>query len=727
MPLDISEQIRKRKTQDSMRVSDAFVGMSGIVVGEELYELFSKERIVNSENAIRAILNYFRFQGEIDVSSDKPLSEQLAEILQPKGILQRKVRLTEGWYKNAFGVYIGTLKNESVVALLPFSGGYVYIDNTTNKAVKINEENAGEINETAICFYRPFPQEKLNRKSLLRFMSESLAPSDYFRIVLFTALATLAGMLVPAVMSFIYNEVIFVGRYSQLTLSFAMIVTAYFTVFGINQFRSIYLGNVRVKLNAAVNSAVMMRMLSLPMGFFNSYPSGTITRWVMILTQTSASVLDFALSTVLGTVMCLLYVFQVFTVRASLVIPTFLFLALQIGFSAVAVWKQTQVIRRMYDTQSEEEGFLYSMLTGIQKIRISGAENRVFANWAERYREVAKNNYNPPFVVKYYELISILFSLIAALFVYLTAMESDVSGAGYMVFLSIFTLLNSSLTTLTGAALLFASVPAALGTVKPFLEATPEVFINKKVIHKLNGDIQLRHLKFRYEPDAPLILNDISLDIASGAYVAIVGKSGCGKSTLIKLLLGLEKAESGSIFFDNNDLTASDIRSIRRRIGTVMQNASLFPGSLKYNISVNAPGCSEEDIWSAVRMAGLEDVVKRLPMGLETMVSGSGGGLSGGQIQRVAIARAIVSKPDIIIFDEATSALDNITQRIVVDSLDTLKCTRIVVAHRLSTIRTCDRIIMLEGGRIIEDGTYDELIANDGAFAKLVKRQQIQE
>ncbi len=725
MPLDISEQVKKRKTKDMERISDAFVSMSGIVVGEEFYDLFSEERVVKSENAIRTVLNYFKIRGEFEITQDKPVTEQLREVLQPKGIMYRTVRLTENWYKDAFGVYIGTLKNGSVAALLPTSGGYVYIDNASGKAIKIDKNNAGEICEGAVCFYRSFPQVKLNKKELFRFIFNSLAPSDYIRIIVFTALATLAGLLIPVITSYIYNEVVFIGQYSQLILTFAMMVVAYFTVFGLNFFKNVYMGNVKAKMDVSLNSAVMMRMLSLPMEFFNKYPAGTVTKWALILTQVSSTVLDFILSTILGAIMCLMYVFQVFTVHSSLVLPTLIFLMLQVGISALAVYKQSQDFGRMFDAESEEEGFLHSTFTGIQKIRISGAENRVFANWSDRYRNLAKSVYNPSFVVKYYELINIILNLAASLVIYLAAMKNGVNGAGYMVFLSIFTLLVSSLDLLTQASLLFSSVPATLKTVKPFLEAEPEVFSNKRTVQKLKGGLQLRNLKFRYEPDAPLIVNDISLDIAPGSYVAIVGKSGCGKSTLLKLLLGLEKAESGSIFYDNNDLKTVDIRSIRRRIGTVMQNAQLFPGSLKYNISINAPGCTEDEIWDAVRLAGLEDVVKKLPMGLETLISGSGGGLSGGQTQRVAIARAIIGKPDIIIFDEATSALDNITQRIVVDSLDTLKCTRIVVAHRLSTIKTCDRVIMLEGGKIIEDGTYDELIEKDGAFAKLVKRQQI--
>lgn len=223
----------------------------------------------------------------------------------------------------------------------------------------------------------------------------------------------------------------------------------------------------------------------------------------------------------------------------------------------------------------------------------------------------------------------------------------------------------------------------------------------------------------------PLIIDNLSLKIKAGQYIAIVGKTGCGKSTLLRLLLGFETPKKGAIYYDNKDLSTIDLKSLRRNIGVVMQNGKLMQGDIYSNIVVAAPWLKLDDAWEAAELAGIADDIRAMPMGMHTVISEGSGGISGGQKQRLLIARAIAPKPKIIMFDEATSALDNITQRRVSESLDKLKCTRIVIAHRLSTIRQCDRIIVLDKGKIIEDGNYDELITQNGFFAELIARQRL--
>ena len=217
----------------------------------------------------------------------------------------------------------------------------------------------------------------------------------------------------------------------------------------------------------------------------------------------------------------------------------------------------------------------------------------------------------------------------------------------------------------------------------------------------------------------------MSLKIKAGEYVAIVGKTGCGKSTLIRLLLGFEAPERGAIYYDGKDMSKLDLRSLRRKIGVVMQDGSLFQGDIYSNIVISAPQLSLDEAWEAAELAGIADDIRAMPMGMQTILSEGQGGISGGQKQRLMIARAVAPKPKILMFDEATSALDNRTQKQVSDALDGLKCTRIVIAHRLSTIRNCDRILVLDKGRIMEDGTYDELIAKNGFFAELIERQRL--
>ena len=223
----------------------------------------------------------------------------------------------------------------------------------------------------------------------------------------------------------------------------------------------------------------------------------------------------------------------------------------------------------------------------------------------------------------------------------------------------------------------------------------------------------------------PYVIDGMSLKIRAGEYVAIVGTTGCGKSTLMRLLLGFEKPERGAIYYDGRDMAGLDLGSLRRRIGAVTQNGSLFQGDIYSNIVISAPQLSLEEAWAAAELAGIADDIRAMPMGMQTLISEGQGGISGGQKQRLMIARAVAPKPKILIFDEATSALDNRTQKQVSEALDSLKCTRIVIAHRLSTIRNCDRILVLDGGRILEDGTYDQLIEKNGFFAELVERQRL--
>ena len=270
-----------------------------------------------------------------------------------------------------------------------------------------------------------------------------------------------------------------------------------------------------------------------------------------------------------------------------------------------------------------------------------------------------------------------------------------------------------------------AQIGPIIELVEPVLSTEPEVADDKPVVSKLSGTIEVSGLTFRYKEGSPYILHNLSFHIKSGEYVAIVGKSGCGKSTLVRLLLGFEQANRGSIFYGPYDVGKVDLRSLRRSIGTVTQDGRLLSGSIASNITISMPLATLDDAWKAAEIAGVADEIRKMPMEMQTIISEGTGGISGGQRQRIMIARAVCGNRKILILDEATSALDNVTQRQVAESLSNLGCTRIVIAHRLSTVKKCDRILVLDGGRIAEEGTYDELIARDGLFAELVSRQQL--
>lgn len=372
-----------------------------------------------------------------------------------------------------------------------------------------------------------------------------------------------------------------------------------------------------------------------------------------------------------------------------------------------------------------ESGMTYALITGIQKIKLAGAEKRAFARWGNLYAQSAKMTYDPPMFLKLNSVISLAISLTGTLVMYYMSVRAGLSVADYYAFNTAYGMVSGAFLSLAGIALSAAQIRPILTMVQPFFDAVPEVSDGKQVIERLSGSIELNNVSFRYNENMPLILDDLSLKIRPGQYVAIVGRTGCGKSTLLRLLLGFEKPQKGAIYYDGKDLERIDLRSLRRRIGVVMQNGKLFQGDIYSNIVISAPWLSQQDAWEAAELTGIAEDIRRMPMGMNTVISEGSGGISGGQRQRLMIARAIAPKPKILMFDEATSALDNITQKKVSESLDRLKCTRIVIAHRLSTIRQCDRILVLDHGRIVEDGTYDELIASDGFFAELVARQRL--
>ena len=431
------------------------------------------------------------------------------------------------------------------------------------------------------------------------------------------------------------------------------------------------------------------------------------------------------LSTGLTSLFSLIYISQIFAYAPTLVAPALAILLVTVIFSVVSSLAQMKISTEQMTLSGRESGMTYALITGIQKIKLAGAEKRAFARWGNLYAQSAKMTYDPPMFLKLNSVISLAISLTGTLVMYYMSVRAGLSVADYYAFNTAYGMVSGAFLSLAGIALSAAQIRPILTMVQPFFDAVPEVSDGKQVIERLSGGIELNNVSFRYNENMPLILDDLSLKIRPGQYVAIVGRTGCGKSTLLRLLLGFEKPQKGAIYYDGKDLERIDLRSLRRRIGVVMQNGKLFQGDIYSNIVISAPWLSQQDAWEAAELTGIAEDIRRMPMGMNTVISEGSGGISGGQRQRLIIARAIAPKPKILMFDEATSALDNITQKKVSESLDRLKCTRIVIAHRLSTIRQCDRILVLDQGKIVEDGTYDELIASDGFFAELVARQRL--
>ncbi|MBR5091564.1 MAG: ATP-binding cassette domain-containing protein [Ruminiclostridium sp.] len=386
---------------------------------------------------------------------------------------------------------------------------------------------------------------------------------------------------------------------------------------------------------------------------------------------------------------------------------------------------QIRISRKQMEISAKENGMSYALISGIQKIKLSGAEKRFFTRWLDIYSDGAELVYAPPTFIRINSVITTAIGLFSTIILYWLAVNSGIDQSNYMAFNAAYGMVMGSFTALSGMALNVGKIRPILEMAEPILSAEPEVSEKRETVTKLSGSIELDNVYFRYSENMPYVVKNLSLKISSGEYVAIVGKTGCGKSTLMRLLLGFEKPEKGAVYYDSKDINSLDLGSLRRKIGTVMQSGGLFQGDIYSNIVISAPQLTLDDAWEAAEKAGIADDIRDMPMGMHTLISEGQGGISGGQKQRLMIARAIAPKPKILIFDEATSALDNKTQKQVSEALDVLGCTRIVVAHRLSTIRNCDRILVLDKGSIIEEGSYDELIEKGGLFAELVERQRL--
>jgi len=634
------------------------------------------------------------------------------------------VTLEKNWYKNAVGAMLAVKKDGGVVALLPAGlAGYVYHEN--GRKVRLNGKTASELENEAMCFYEPFPQRKIGIRDLGVYVLRCLAPSDFALAGIATLAVTLVGMLLPFVSRLIYGHVVSGNSLRLLLAVFAFMLSVQLSQLLINTARGLVMSRVNGKIDAAVQAAGMARLFSLPAAFFKEYSSGSLAGRMGSIGMLARSLVDAVFSTGLTSVFSLAYIGQMAAYGPGLALPGMAVILISLAVSAVVVLGQIRVLRQTMELSSREQGVSYAMISGVQKIKLAGAEKRAFAKWASAYIPVAKLSYDPPFIVKFGSVISSCIPLVGTVVIYYFAIRTKVELADYFAFQSAYGMVTGAFAMLTGMVSTIARIKPVYEMIRPIFEAEPEIEKNRKVVTRLSGGIELNNVTFRYTDDMPPVLDNLSLKIRPGQYVAIVGRTGCGKSTLLRLLLGFEKPQRGAVYYDGKDLSKLDLRSLRRKIGVVMQDGKLFQGDIYTNITVTAPQLTMDEAWQALEMAGVAEDVRNMPMGMHTLISEGSGGISGGQRQRLMIARAIAAKPKILMFDEATSALDNIAQKTVSESLAKLKCTRIVIAHRLSTIRDCDRILVLDKGQVIEDGSYDELIAKNGYFAELVERQRL--
>ena len=718
------EQIKERLASDQEILEDSFLRLAGVVLDEKAAQRLQDERLIVKE-ALDSILKYYHEKPVELPENVKNIGEQLDYVLRPTGLMIRDVELTEGWQYDAYGPMLGFFRESgNAVALIPNPlGAYWFSDPASGKMTVVTKKNAGLFETEAFCFYQSLPMKPLGIPDLILYMKKSISNSDFLQIAAATLVVTLVGTIEPKVYSLVTGKILMNKQASVLIGMMVFLVSAAFASQMLSMVRSLLMERINTKTSLAVEASVMMRILSLPVNFFRKFSSGELSSRAQSVNSLCTMLLDNFMSVGLTSLMSLIYIMQSFDFARVLVVPSIIIILSTVIIGIVASLMQIDISRRRMKITAEESGMAFAMLNGIQKIRLSGSEKRVFARWAQKYSEDARLQYNPPLFIKLNSVLVTAISLIGTIILYYLAVRYGVSVSDYVGFNAAYGMVMGAFSSLSSIALSIAGIRPVLEMAEPILKAEPEVAADKEMVTKVSGSIEVSHVSFRYEENTPYVLKDLSLRIKAGEYVAIVGRTGCGKSTLIRLLLGFEKPETGAVYYDRRDLSSLDPRSLRKQIGVVIQNGQLFQGDIFSNITISAPQLTLAEAWEAAETAGIAQDIRDMPMGMQTVISEGQGGISGGQKQRLMIARAIAPKPKILIFDEATSALDNKTQKQVSDALDRLKSTRIVIAHRLSTIKNCDRILVMDNGAIIEEGTYNELIDKKGAFAELVARQ----
>ena len=722
------EQLRKRMEQDLQSVHKNERILADTVSRKSLFSDGSIQTEQDNLRQIELIAEYF----EIEVPPCQPSGEALPElidlVLHPTGIMKRSILLDGPWWKDGDSPLLVRRRDsdpDQVLALFPDTfKGYYYKDSQRNRKIRIRANDQALFEEQAFCFYRPLPPKPLSGREFLLFMMRRIRTSDLVMYAVTSILLALIGMLPTYVTQVAFSRIIPSRKAGMLISLFILLVTSAVCSYLMGSSRFSLNLRIQNRLDLVLENSVYERIINLPASFFKYRTSGAVAQKAASLNRLPKIIGDI-LMMLTNILISFVSVIPIFSIAPQLTAPALVCLLAALLVVFVSMLQETRLFWREMTGSEENSGLVYGLISGIERLRVSGSEQRAYARWLITYSRKTGATFAVRFPLCVRSALITTVRLLGLLWAFVIAWRCDLSIAQLAAFSSAFGIAVSCIDQVANHSRSISRLKPILDKARPILEAVPETSKEGKTVFALKGGIQLRNVTFRYEKDEPVILNNLSLNIFPGEYVAVVGKSGCGKSTLVKLLLGFEQPQRGSISYDGNDMRKLDLYSLRRNIGTVLQDGRLFSGDILSNITISAPWLSEEEAWEAAEKVGIAESIRKMPLGMHTYLGEDGEGISGGQKQRIMIARAIAPKPGILILDEATSALDNLTQKIVTDSMDAMKCTRIVIAHRLSTIRSCDRIIALDQGRIVESGTYEELMKRNGFFASLVERQQI--
>jgi len=659
--------------------------------------------------------------------------QTLRAIERASHIRSRRVMLEGEWWKKDCGAILAfALQDGRPQALLPQAGGrYLQLDPSSGAQTFVDAPAARALQPFGYVLYRPFPEKIHGAIDLVRFSTRGMGHE--FKVLLATVLAgALLGMFVPIATEVLFDTAIPDASRSLLfQMGLGLIVAA----LGKSLFdllEAVVTTRISTAMNSVTQAAVWDRLLKLHPSFLRQYSTGDLVTRAMAISTIFRRLSATGMRAIFGSFVSLINLALMFYYSWRLAVIGLAAGALILMVTQVSGVAMLRQLRPLQQLEGRLFGITVQLINGISKLRVSGTERFAFVYWGKRYSEQQKLNLVVQRLQDHVSALNQTIPTLATAMIFLIAgtallrnaadSPSTLPPGDFLAFSVAFGVFISSVSFLSNTAVDVLHDLNLWRRSEPILAAEPEMRAGKSPPGSLEGAISISDVTFRYQNSGRLTLDDVTVKANPGEFVAIVGPSGSGKSTLIRLLLGFETPASGTVQFDGQDLNGLDPLGVRRQLGVVLQSSNLLAGSIFENISAGV-AITLDQAWDAARRASIAPDIESFPMGMHTFISEGANNISMGQRQRLLIARALVFKPKILLFDEATSALDNRAQAVVSRSLDSLKVTRVVVAHRLSTIRNADRIYVMQAGRVVETGSFAELAAGNGLFSRMMARQ----
>ena len=718
-------KLERREAADAVHYERALAGLAHVVTRSE------NERTAVSVNPVAACAKVIAGKRGFDVKEPLEMPEgdykyQVIALARFSGFRAREVMLKGRWMNQDSGPMLAFYEEgmQPVCLLQKGSTAYETFDPLTAERRPVTEEESLRLMPSAFTFYKPFASKPVTIFDISKMIFQE-SRRDIYAVAILGTLVGMIGMATPVMTGVIFDSIIPEAARSQMIQIFFILFAFTLSTSFFELAKGFALVRVQGKVNHTVQSALWDRLLGLPVPFFRNYSSGDLAKRSLGISTIIDMIAGIVLNSVLSSIFSIFNLFLLFyydwglaLIAVGLTLVTLLF---TLTINIFQLSRQRESIK----LSNKNAGFLFQLINGVAKVKMTGSQKRAFVKWSELFSINRKALFTAGLAQNLLTSFNSIFPILTSMALFswiIFYMSAPLTTGSFLAFIAAFGAFQGALLNMTGVFTSSIAVIPIYEALKPILDTMPENDRQKSSPGRLAGEIEVAHVNFRYGEDLPLVLNDVSIKAKPGEFIAIVGGSGSGKSTLLRLLIGFEKPESGTIYYDNQDLDTIDVLETRRQFGVAMQNGMLTQGSIFENI-VGQSNLTIDDAWEAAGMAGVADDIKAMPMGMHTVLPAGGGVLSGGQRQRIVIARSIVKKPKILFFDEATSALDNKTQAEVSKSLESLKVTRIVIAHRLSTIINADRIYVMDEGRVVQTGSYETLMAQEGLFRELAARQ----